>query len=138
VQLVQRPHMLALRAWRGAAIKPRGALGSGRPRPTAAVHRVNTDTDGCVRMPLCRHSHNGARNHCRDGSSVEAVAYRWKATGHNAPSFVRGPRLRGGMAGLDHETLNSDPLYSDRAMERAASAKSMRRVRCCAGFRMPA
>ena len=80
-------------------------------------------------MPLCRHSHNGARNHCRDGSSVKAVAYRWKATGHNAPSFVRVPRLRGGMAGLDHETLNSDPLYSDRAMERAASAKSMRRVR---------
>ena len=61
--------------------------------------------------------------------AVQLKPYRWKATGHNAPSFVRGPRLRGGMAGLDHETLNSDPLYSDRAMERAASAKSMRRVR---------
>src|SRR6185295_9330558 len=90
----------------------------------------NPDTDGRVRMTLCRHSHNGARNHCRDGSSVEAIAYRWKATGHNAPSFIRGPRLRGGMAGLDHETLNSDPLYSDFAMERAASAKSLRRVLC--------
>jgi putative ABC transport system substrate-binding protein len=51
--------MLALRAWRGAAIKPQGALGSGRPRPTAAVHRVNTDTDGRVRMPLCRANLNG-------------------------------------------------------------------------------
>jgi Putative threonine efflux protein len=39
---------------------------------------------------------------------LKAVAYRWKTTGHNAPSVVRGPRLRGGMAGLDHETLKRD------------------------------
>ena len=51
---------------------------------------------------------------------LKAVAYRWKTTGHNAPSVVRGPRLRGGMAGLDHETLNSDPLYSDRAQVNAS------------------
>ena len=45
-----------------------------------------------------------------DGSSVEAVAFRWTAAGHNAPSFVCCSRLGGRMAGLDNETLNSNPL----------------------------